>query len=177
MLGLLYASIVYAQTHPPKQITINTEYVNPNPQDSGRAIQPKMDVTRVGVHPITATTTISEEALRQYLESKKSPLAPYHKEILQSKYWSSIIAICTIEEYSCSVNPYGTNNLWGLMAGGRLLRFDSLPAGIAAIDSFLAKAESNGRTTIESFRGWYCASACTTWEPTVIKTKLKLESL
>lgn len=128
-------------------------------------------------HSIRATKTISEEALRQYLASKKSPLSDYVATLLDSPYYSTILGICTIEEYSCSVNPYGTNNLWGLMAQGKLLSYSSLGDGIQAINNFLAKAETNGRTTIESFRGWYCASACTNWESTVIQTKDKLEAL
>lgn len=129
-------------------------------------------------HSIQATTTISEEALRQYLDTKgASNLLPFASQILESPYWSTIIGICTIEEYSCSVNPYETNNLWGLMSGGHLIKFSTLGDGITAIDTFLAKAERNGRTTIESFRGWYCASECTNWESTVINTKEKLEAL
>lgn len=128
-------------------------------------------------HSIRASKTVSEEALRQYLEARKSPLANYAELIVQSPYASTIIGICTIEEYSCSVNPYGTNNLWGLMSGGKLIRFVSIEAGIDAINNFLSKAENNGRRTVESFRGWYCASECTNWESTVISTKEKLESL
>jgi hypothetical protein len=128
-------------------------------------------------HPILASKTIPEEALRQYLESKHSPLAPWAGVLRSSPYWSTIIAICTIEEYSCRVDPYDSHNLWGLMSGGHLIRFGSLDEGIQAINDFLAKAESNGRTTIESFEGWYCASACTNWQSVVINTKAAVESL
>lgn len=128
-----------------------------------------------GRHRTRAETQISETALRSYLESKGSPLANYSTQILASPYWSTIIGICTIEQYGCSHAPY--NNYWGLMKrGGGLQHFATLEAGIAAIDAFLAKGEDL-HPTIESMRGWYCASACTSWEPTVIKTKLLIESL
>lgn len=130
------------------------------------------------VHPIRADKTITIDTLRQYLTSKKSPLAENADTLLGSPYWSTIIGICAIEEYGCSVNPFGSNNLWGIMCGsGVLCRYPDLPTGIDAIHRFLERAESKGRTTIESFRGWYCASACTTWEPTVIKVKLLVENL
>lgn len=128
-------------------------------------------------HSIRASKTITEEALRQYLTSKKSPLAENADTLLRSPYWSTIIGICAIEEYGCSVNPFGSNNLWGIMCGDTICRYPDLLAGIDAIDRFLERAEARGRTTIESFRGWYCASACTTWEPTVIKVKLLVENL
>lgn len=134
-------------------------------------------------HSTRSGTTISEEAIRLYLESKRSPLAELSSRILESEYWSSIIAICTIEEYSCSVNPYGSNNLWGIMCSGRICRYDSLAAGIDAIDRFLERAEAKGRTTIESFRSWYCYSdsepghVCRNWESVVLRTKAAVEAL
>lgn len=135
--------------------------------------------------PIRADETGTAEALRQYLQSKGSPLAPFTDRLLESEYWSTIIGICTIEQYSCSRLPGGDNwNLWGLMrAGGGLQRFETAAGGIQAIDSFLSKAESRGRTTIESFRGWYCVNrnypgnVCPNWEPTVLKVKNELEAL
>jgi len=135
--------------------------------------------TRVlqGTHSILASHQVSEEALRQYLVSKNSPLVDYTGSLLTSPFWSTIIGICTIEEYSCSVNPYGSNNLWGIMRGGHLERFESIEMGIQAINDFLEKAETSGRTTIESFKGWYCQSECTNWESTVIQTKEKVENL
>lgn len=63
------------------------------------------------------------------------------------------------------------------MSGGKLIRFDSLEQGIDAINNFLNKAENNDRRTVESFRGWYCASSCENWESVVISTKERLESL
>lgn len=129
-------------------------------------------------HPIRASKSVSSEALRQYLEAKHSPLVDSAGIIAQSAFSSTIIGICAIEEYGCTVNPFGSNNLWGIMCGsGVLCRYADLPTGIDAINRFLERAEARGRTTIESFRGWYCASACTTWEPTVIKVKLLVENL
>lgn len=150
---------------------------NPSSEDTIPARTDNKTIQPQSTHPIRASSTISEEALRQYLEAKNSPLLRFADVLNSSPYWSTIIAICTIEEYSCSVNPYGSNNLWGLMSKEHLISYPTLVEGIQAISDFLERAERNGRTTVESFRGWYCASACTTWEPTVIKTKLLLEAL
>lgn len=155
----------------------NNVIYKPNPPSEPKKVVETPQPKPLEGHSIRANNQVSEEALRQYLESKKSPLVSVVGQLRESPYWSTIIGICTIEEYSCSVNPHGTNNLWGLMSRGSLISYPTLGEGLAAIEVFLAKAEANGRTTIESFRGWYCASACTNWESTVIKTKLKVEGL
>lgn len=134
-------------------------------------------------HTIRASTAGSETAVRQWLTQKDSPIAVLVPSLLQSPYWSTIIGICTIEEYSCSVNPYDTNNLWGIMANGHLKSYPTLRDGIDAIEAFLAQAEDHGRNTIESFAGWYCVdtnqphNVCPNWQPTVLRIKTQLESL
>lgn len=81
--------------------------------------------------------------------------------------------------------PDGTNwNLWGIMCPGQgLCVYGTADQGIHAIDAFLSKAESNGRDTLEEFRGWYCVNRnyagniCPNWESTVLRTKQLIESL
>lgn len=143
-------------------------------------------------HSIRASKTISEEALRQYLEAKHSPLVPWAGSLGESPYWSTIIGICTIEEYSCSVNPHETNNLWGIMCSGHLCSYPSLAAGITAINDYLANRDAQGLDTVEKFRtqkigdkyrAIYCYEAnsadhiCWGWERTVIRVKTELENL
>lgn len=201
MLGLLFALKVYAQIHQPQPTTSNVQ-IQSSSQTNGTGIEPQIGNQRNGVlesndegigrtgdndhsiqisnnssHSIRSTNPISEETIRQYLLSKNSPLAGVASLIASSPYSSTIIAICTIEEYSCSVNPYGSNNFWGLMSQGHIIRYPTIQSGIEAISSFLERADNNGKHTVESFRGWYCASECTNWESTVIKTKLLIESL
>lgn len=132
--------------------------------------------------PIRASRTITEDALHRFLEQKGSPLADYSGDLLRSPFYSTIIAISNAEE-SFSINPYGSNNLFGLMSGGKLIRFDSFEQSLDAINHFLDKAENNDRRTVESFRAWYCYEAttadhiCWNWESVVLKTKLEIESL
>lgn len=129
-------------------------------------------------HSIRADKTISEESLRQYLASKGSPLSDYSKEILASPFWSTIIGICTIEQYSCSRLPGGTNwNLWGIGGSSGLKRYATAEEGITAINGLLAGYEARGYDTIERLNGYYVQPASTNWFNTVIKTKLTLELL
>lgn len=171
-------SVAHAQSIKPYVQTTNRELDQPI-LDSGKAPESPASPVRVqdSSHSIRANNQITEEALRQYLETKNSPLADFSGQVLSSPYWSTIIAICTIEEYSCSVNPYGSNNLWGLMSHGKLIRYNSLSDGIDAIASFLERAETTGRTTIESLNCWYVQPCSSNWESTVISTKEKLEAL
>jgi hypothetical protein len=126
-------------------------------------------------HSILAATAISPEALRQYLESKGSPLAGYVELLQASPYWSTIIGICTIEEYSCTHFP--ENNMGGLMSRGHLIPFNTLADWISAENAFLEKAYAEGKTTIESLNGWYVVPASNEWLNTVIQTKQTLENL
>jgi len=138
-------------------------------------------------HPIRASKTISEEALRQYLQSKGSPLGDFTGQLLQSPFWSTIIAI-TAAEQSFSKNPQCwngntrqlSNNLYGMMKPGGeragIRCFDSIMDGWNYMDDWFEKVEPR-RPTIESLRGYYCASACLSWEPTVLRIKNELESL
>lgn len=70
-----------------------------------------------------------------------------------------------------------------MKVGGGLQFFATAEEGIAAIDAYLARRESQGRTTIESFRGFYCVNrnypgnVCPNWESVVLKVKAEVESL
>jgi hypothetical protein len=122
--------------------------------------------------------------LQAYLESVKSkyrtgsPLAEYAEEIAKSEFWALIVAICHPEQYNCTQAPY--NNYWGMMMpGGGLRKFNSIPEAIQFMDAYFVRLynrDVNPKQTIESLRGYYCASSCTHWEPTVIRIKSLLES-
>jgi hypothetical protein len=167
----LYApeNVIYKPQIPPVEFPVLPDAV----ADSGRGTS------------LRAANAVSEKALRQYLAAIGSPLADYAGTLAASPYTGTIIGICAIEQYHCSRLPNGNNwNLWGLMKpGGGLQFFATADEGIAAIDAFLARAESRGRTTIESFRAWYCYSAtgpehiCRNWEPVVLQVKAEVEAL
>ncbi len=173
MAGLAWWS--YAQAK--RQVKeIKIDYIEPVPEE--KVVQvPIKQKEKMSSHSIVSNALTSEQ-IRTWLEKQTwkgktgSPLAERAEQISESKYASTILAICFIEQNHCVSAP--GNNYWGLGPG---IRYDSLEDGIKAIDTFLAKAERKGKTTVESFRGWYCQSACTNWESTVIRTKEKLEQL
>ncbi|MCL5667353.1 MAG: hypothetical protein M1383_06310 [Patescibacteria group bacterium] len=112
--------------------------------------------------------------VREYLEAAGSPLAPYADQIAQSDFWAVLIGICTIEQYGCTKAPDW--NYWGMMLpGGGLRKFESAEEAIAFMDAYFIRLYES-RKTVESLRGYYCASACTNWEPTVVRVKRLLES-
>jgi hypothetical protein len=104
--------------------------------------------------------------------------------LMASEYWSTIVAICTIEQYSCSRVPQGTNwNLCSIMGCHGLCTYTTAEEGITAIDSFLAKAERNGRTTSNAMLDNIATPnysenhICPKWEPTVLKVRRELEAV
>lgn len=122
-------------------------------------------------HPDPAT-------LQAYLETLSSkyrtgsPLALYATQIAESDYWALLIGICYIEQYHCTKAPDNAAwNFWG-MGPGR--KFASAEAAITYMDQYFDNLYPR-RSTVQSLRGYYCASACTTWEPTVLQIKKLLE--
>ena len=170
-------SLIYA-----KPISRIREVGEPFSQNGGGKSRPIIGKT---LHPIRASKTISEEALRQYLEKKHSPLDLYVSQILSSPYYSTIIAITSAEQSfnrnpTCKATGKPSNNLYGMMkAGGEragIRCFDTLMEGWDYMNAWFEKVEKT-RPTIESLRNYYCASACTHWESTVLKIKKEIESL
>src|SRR3990167_10630835 len=189
---LVVWSVAYAKSLKPYASIekINVESIQPSPVVR---LEPKNQKTSLLAHPIRASHIVSPETLRQYLLSKKSPLAEYSLQISNSPFSSTIIAI-TAAEQSFSKRPVSSpNNLYGLVSHGKLIQFSTLKEGIQAIDSFLRRADENNKSTIESFRTYktpdgkfhavYCYTdenpehICWNWESTVLKTKAELESL
>ncbi len=185
LLGLMmgfWLSKAVAQAPIGTSTIINPPYGPPRPPNPS----PKRTISsnkNNGQHSSRSQKQISAEAIRVYLVSKGSPLADYAEQISNSPYSSTIIGICAIEESThkngkiCDINPRGSNNFWGIMERGGLKTYPAIGQGIEAINNFLGRAETGHRATIESFRGWYCASACTNWESTVLKIKAEVENL
>lgn len=63
------------------------------------------------------------------------------------------------------------------MCSGRICRYDSLDAGIDAIDRLLGGYEARGRDTIEEMNGYYVQPASANWYNTVSNVKRTVESL
>jgi len=188
IIGLAIAWPAFAQT-PYKQEVIILEPYGPHapPQSSSnerkQASKKALQVSPVdqnevsgGWHSTRAEKQVSAEHLRVYLMLRESPLAAHSEQLLASPHWSTIIGICTIEQYGCSKAPY--NNYWGIMCGsGKLCHYESLEAGINAISNLLVKYESRGKDTLEELNGYYVVPASANWFNTVLKTKQLVENL
>lgn len=140
---------------------------------------------------IRASKQISEEALRQWLETVHSPLAGRTDEILFSPYWSTIIAITNAEEsfYKnpiCKATGKPSNNLYGMMNSGGtkagIRCFDSILDGWNYMDQWFATREAK-QPNIENYRARYCwagyneSHICPEWEPRILKVKAEVENL
>lgn len=128
-----------------------------------------------GRHSIRAEKEVSEQNLRVWLSKHESPLEPYSEQLAKSPYSSTIIGICTIEQYSCTKAPF--NNYWGIFCGKALCRYDSIPNGIQAANDLLDKMYNNGHTTVESLNCYYVVPCSSNWLNTVLATKQTLENL
>lgn len=190
-LLILFCILLFAKTAANKSIeSLNTQdlksdsldYIYDNAiHNSYPSYQADISRKETGSRPIRTSVQVSEEALRQYLMAKNSPLSDYTVYILQSSYWSTIVAITAAEQSFYKQPTTSPYNLWGMMKPGGeragLRKFDSFEQAISYMDNYFAILETKGRTTIESLRGYYCASACTNWESTVIKVKNEVENL
>lgn len=183
LIGLGLAFTVHAQAPTSKNLISGTES-NDNPYIQADVIykpnppsEPKITVDqRTTGTNIRNQAPISVAAIRQYLESKGSPLAAYSDQIAASPYSGTILGICTIEQYGCSKAPNSSPyNFWGIMGRNGLAKYENYAVGITAINDWLASHEAN-HPTIESLNGYYVQPASTAWLSTVLKIKKQLEA-
>jgi len=175
------AENTYVEVEPPHAQAAVVEQQNNEPIETPTptpppAPTPKQKARTTGIN-LKSNTKADPEKLKAYLVSIGSPLANYSDQIAQSEFWSLLIGICHIEQYGCTkapnTSPY---NFWGMMQSGHIRKFASQEEAIAYMDNYFIQLYPK-RPTIESLRGYYCASACTNWEPTVKKIKALVESL
>ncbi len=160
---------------------ISHETINPpaqtiTPASPGVLAVPKRipDNQTKGVATDLKSPKADPEALRKYLVGAGSPLAPYADQIAKSEFWALLVGICTIEQYGCTKAPNW--NYWGMMKpGGGLRTFQTAEEAIDYMDGYFIRLYEK-RKTVESLRGYYCASECTNWEPTVLRVKTLLET-
>lgn len=182
---LFLARVTTAQSPLSEDPIIKYANILPTPDiQSARVIsKPKAKTKQVSrLHSTRAEKQISEEALRNLLEARHSPLAPFAGQILASPYWSTIIGICTIEQYGCTKAPNW--NFWGIKSSGKcgasgkgFARYCTAEEGIQAISNLLARYESKSKDTLEELNGYYVQPASSNWLNTVIKAKDELERL
>ena len=96
------------------------------------------------------------EILRSYLESKKSPMAPYAEELLEKEHYRLIIGISFEESNFCKRN-IRPHNCWGI-GGGKPEQYRDYAHAFSRADQLIQKYHDGGLTTPKLMRnrwvGW-----------------------
>lgn len=172
-------SVAYAQTKLNDRPVITPITNIPEPTPPPKSNEVGREVRGNGT-PIRASKTISEDALREFLESKSSPLSGNVRQIAQSPYWSTIIAISAAEQSFYKQPATSPFNMWGRMFPRCciLKKYSSWEEAIADQDAYMRDYwEARGYTTIESLNGRYVYPASSSWLNTVLKIKQEVENL
>lgn len=97
------------------------------------------------------------ESLKNYLESKNSPLAAESEILLKQYHYRLIIGISFAESNFCK-KQIMPNNCWGI-GGTRPESYPSLADGIIRANNLIQKYQNNGMTTPKLMRttwvGWH----------------------
>ncbi len=96
------------------------------------------------------------ELLRQYLQTKNSPMAHEAELLLKQFHFRLIIGIAFAESNFCKYQIM-PNNCWGI-GGGKPERYVTLAQGISRANELIQKYQGNGMTTPKLMRdtwvGW-----------------------
>lgn len=111
------------------------------------------DVTELEqIAPVDPRTAV----MRQYLESKKSPLAPFAEEVLQNYHYRLILGISFAESNFCKRN-IRPHNCWGI-GGGKPEQYRDYAHAFSRADQLIQKYHDGGLTTPKLMRnrwvGW-----------------------
>ena len=114
--------------------------------------------------------------LKNYLQTKKSPLAEEVDYLLTKPNWKLVLAITRIESQFCT-RALG-NNCWGIKAGANYAKYATLQDGIAAADSLIAKWQARGRwLTVEDMSCSYVVPCSGNWVTVTKKTLIELNQI
>lgn len=150
---------------PPEPLTYTkVDVITFNPPELGRPLKPKLQIS-----------TLTDE-VRAYLKSKKSPLAPHTKILLEQKHWKLIIAISAIESSYCK-HQIG-NNCWGITdTSGAYKSYSSFDEAIVDANGLITRWQAKGKwLTVESMNGTYVVPANPNWVAVVNAVLSQLES-
>jgi hypothetical protein len=130
---------------------------------------------------------VASASLALYLESKRSPLAPHAEEVLESPYWSLLIAITYVEQSFYKQPTSSPFNLWGRMFPRCciLKKYESFPVAIADMTLYFSEFWEGRRDVhhVENLNGSYCyngnypGNRCPGWTEGVLKVINEVESL
>jgi hypothetical protein len=116
-----------------------------------------------------------ESSVKEFLESKKSPLSSHTKLILEQKHWKLLIGISAIESQYCK-RQLG-NNCWGItkLSGG-YRAYATLDEAIVDANNLIERRQKQGRwLTVDSMNGSYVVPKNQNWVNVVNKNIIQLE--
>ena len=124
--------------------------------------------------------TITEESqlnnlIREFLESKKSPLASETNFLLQQKYWGLLIAVSAIESQYC-IRKLG-NNCFGIGGDSTYRYYSSVRASIIDANNLIEYWQERGRwLTVEDMNCHFVVPCNQNWVDVVNDVLEKFEA-
>ena len=111
--------------------------------------------------------------VKEFLESKNSPLAPETDVLLQQKHWKLLIAISAIESQYCT-RQLG-NNCWGIGGDSAYRHYGSVREAIIDANALIEKWQARGRwLTVEDMNCHYVQPCNPNWVNVVNKVLAEL---
>lgn len=177
-MTLLFPHLAGASANDRLVFEINNIQTVKIPHYSELAVNKSADETLVtedtGIIPEAPKVNPNVEILKNYLLSKKSPLAEYSEHLLGQPNWKLIIAISQSESNMCK-RQLG-NNCWGI-GGGNLRKYASFKEGITDANGVIAKYVARGADTPDEMVLRYVAWNNRNWVKAANQTLGQLNSL
>lgn len=110
----------------------------------------------------TKETRVDAAAIRTFLESKQSPLAPDTEFVLELKHWKLLIAISAIESQYCK-RQLGYN-CWGIGGDSAYRHYSSYRAAAQDANDLIERWQKKGRwLTVEDMNCSYVVPCSPNW--------------
>ena len=117
-----------------------------------------------------------EASVREYLESKDSPLAAHTTVLLEQKHWKLLIAISAIESQYCKRQI--SWNCWGIGGDSAYRHYSSIPEAIVDADALIERWQQRGRwLTVEDMNCHYVVPCNPNWVYVVNDVLKKLNNI
>lgn len=111
--------------------------------------------------------------IREFLQTKKSPLAQETEVLLQQKHWKLLIAISAIESQYCT-RQLG-NNCWGIGGDSAYRHYDSVRDAILDANALIERWQERGRwLTVDDMNCHYVQPCNPNWVQVVNKVLAEL---
>ena len=114
--------------------------------------------------------------VREYLESKGSPLAEHTEVLLQQKNWKLLIAISRIESQFCKIKI--SYNCWGIGGDARYRHYEGYEDAIIDAEKVIEYWQERGRwLTVEDMNCHYVVPCNENWVRVVSSTLIEIDKL